>query len=99
MDLLFVLRDEWFDVVGFSVTCDSRLSHLQREIRRVRACSRNPHVGIIVGGRVFNERPDLVRRIGADGCAADARSAPEHARILMARSPVQHRGLEAASDD
>lgn len=84
-DLLQLLRDEWFDVVGFSVTCESRLSHLQREIRRVRASSRNAQIGVIVGGRVFNERPELVARVGADGSAADASGVPEQARRLVAR--------------
>lgn len=85
-DLLDLLRHEWFDVVGFSVTCDSRLSHLQREIRKVRACSRNSDIGIIVGGRVFNDQPELVRRVGADACAVDAKAAPDTARGLIARS-------------
>ena len=98
-DLLNLLRDEWFDVVGFSVTCDSRLAHLQREIRKVRACSRNSKVAIIVGGRVFNDRPELVGRIGADACAADARSAPEHACRLIERARGSHHGAEAAVDD
>ena len=87
-DLLQLLRDEWFDVVGFSVTCDSRLSRLQREIRRVRATSRNAHVGVIVGGRVFNDRPDLVARVGADASANDASGVSEQARRFVARHRV-----------
>jgi methanogenic corrinoid protein MtbC1 len=98
-DLLDLLRHEWFDVVGFSVTCDSRLSHLQREIRKVRACSRNSGIGIIVGGRVFNDHPELVRRIGADACAADAKAAPETARELIARARVSYQDAEAAGDE
>jgi methanogenic corrinoid protein MtbC1 len=61
-DLLQLLRSEWFDVIGFSVTCDSRLPRLQREIRRVRAASCNADLGVLVGGRVFNQHPGLVAR-------------------------------------
>lgn len=82
-DLLQLVREEWFDVVGFSVTCDSRLSRLQREIRRVRAASRNPSVGVIVGGRVFNDQPALVARIGADASATDARAVIGAARRFV----------------
>jgi methanogenic corrinoid protein MtbC1 len=98
-ELLDLLRHEWFDVVGFSVTCDSRLSRLQREIRKVRACSRNSSIGIIVGGRVFNDRPELVGRIGADACAVDAKAAPETARELVARARVSYQDAEAAGDE
>ncbi|MGZ8414380.1 MAG: cobalamin B12-binding domain-containing protein [Gemmatirosa sp.] len=87
-DLLQLLRDEWFDVIGFSVTCDSRLSRLQREIRRVRTVSRNARIGILVGGRVFNDRPELVARVGADASAADASGVPALARRLVARPAV-----------
>jgi methanogenic corrinoid protein MtbC1 len=65
-----MVREEWFDVVGFSVACDNRLPVLKREIRALRAVSRNQALRIIVGGRVFDEHPGLAERLGADGAPA-----------------------------
>ena len=82
-ELLRLVREERFDLVGFSVACDSDLPRLRREIRNIRAHSVNRHVGILVGGRVFNEFPDLVRRVGADATSSDARGATLIARALI----------------
>lgn len=97
-DLLQLVRDEWFDVVGFSVACDSRLSQLRREIGRVRAASRNRRVGVLVGGRVFNDRPELVARVGADASAADARGVSAQARLVAARRSERPCPAGAAGD-
>ena len=85
-DLLADVRATWYDAVGFSVSCASRLDHLKREIRRVREASLNPRVLIMVGGTTFNDHPDLVSRVGADASAINAELAPERARQLLALS-------------
>lgn len=77
------LRGSWYDVIGYSVACDASLTALKRDIRRVRRLSRNGGVRVMVGGRLFNERPELVSRVGADGTAADARGAPLAAEALL----------------
>jgi methanogenic corrinoid protein MtbC1 len=82
-DLLSDVRSSWYDVVGFSLSCNSRLTHLKREIVRVRQVSMNPRLLVLVGGRVFNERPELVLRVGADASAMNAELAPERARQLL----------------
>lgn len=82
-ELAALLRDEWFDVVGFSAACDVRLLTLRHEIAGVRRHSRNPHVSVLVGGRVFVEHPDLADRVGADAFAASAADAPRRARALL----------------
>ena len=82
-DLLTQVRTEWFDVIGFSAGCDSRIGHLKREIARIRAASRNPDVRILVGGQVFSLEQDLVKRVGADGWARDAREAPDAVRAIL----------------
>ncbi len=83
-DLLNLVASERFDVIGFSVGCENRLSALKREIRRLRAASRNPDVRFLVGGKVFIDDPDLVTRVGADAYATDARDASKVARTLLA---------------
>lgn len=82
-ELLTLIRDRWFDMVGFSVACDARIERLTREIRRVRRFARNRRVVVLVGGSIFDERPGLVTRVGADGTASDAASAPLVARRLL----------------
>ncbi|MEO8333553.1 MAG: cobalamin-dependent protein [bacterium] len=83
-DLLADVRSVWYDVIGFSVSCGSRLDHLKREIRKVREQSLNQGVLIMVGGRTFNDQPELVARVGADASAVNAELAPERARQLLA---------------
>lgn len=87
-ELLALVRDEWFDVVGFSTACDTRLLKLRHEIANVRRHARNPRVVVLVGGRIFVENPDLVARVGADGYAPSAADAPRCARQLLERLPA-----------
>lgn len=83
-DLLELVGSEWFDVIGFSVGCESRLSVLKREVHRVRGVSRNPRLQVLVGGQVFARDDALAGRVGADGVAGDAREAPRTAATLLA---------------
>ena len=83
VDLVHLVRGEWFDVVGFSAACETRLTRLRREIASVRRHSMNRDVRVLVGGRLFVEHPHLVDRIGADACILDAREAPTSARRLV----------------
>ncbi len=82
-ELSALVRDAWFDVVGFSVACESRLLKVRREIASVRRHAQNPRLVVLVGGRVFSENPELVARVGADGYAASAAEAPVRARELV----------------
>jgi methanogenic corrinoid protein MtbC1 len=52
--------------------------------------SRNRAVWVLVGGRVFMDRPDLVARVGADATASDANEAVAISRKLAA-TPVECR--------
>jgi MerR family transcriptional regulator, light-induced transcriptional regulator len=81
------VREEWVDVVGFSIGAERRLEWLQRRIAEVRAASRNRHVVIMVGGPIFCLNPRLVEASGGDATADDAREAPRvAARLLMTHS-------------
>ena len=86
-DLSALVRTGWLDVVGFSVTSEDRLLTLRRGIATARRLSQNPHLIVIVGGRVFTEHPELVTRVGADGHAVTAVGAPGCARELLRRPP------------
>jgi methanogenic corrinoid protein MtbC1 len=41
----------------------------------IRQASRNRDITVMVGGRLFLERPELVAKVGADAMATDARQA------------------------
>jgi methanogenic corrinoid protein MtbC1 len=83
-EMLHAVRSEWYDVVGVSMACDSSLPRLKRELQAIRRTSRNPSVRLMVGGRAFDADPGLVRRVGADATAGDARTAPAAAAALLA---------------
>jgi methanogenic corrinoid protein MtbC1 len=63
------LAREWFDVVGFSLSCDRHIESLRSVIRAVREVSRNRKITVLVGGPAFAARPGLGGRLGADVCA------------------------------
>ena len=83
-ELRDLVRDDWFDVVGFSVGGMTRLKPLAGWIRTVRKVSRNPGIGVMVGGKLVAERPELVAQLGADATASDGRQAPQAAERLLA---------------
>ncbi len=74
-ELLELVARERFALIGFTLSCESRLPALTKRIKATRQASRNKSARILVGGRVFNEHPDFVARVGADGSAVDARQA------------------------
>lgn len=82
-DLSNLVRAQWFELVGLSTSCDNRLEQLTQEIRTIRAKSCNPDVVVMVGGRVFCERPELAEAVGADATAMDGRDAAIKAETLL----------------
>lgn len=80
-DVLRLLRRETFGVVGFSLSCELKIEALASTIRKVRKATRNPAIGVLVGGRVFAEKPETAVLIGADATAPDGATG-----VLMAQS-------------
>lgn len=91
-DLLNIVATEWYDVFGFSVGTENRLSVLRRDIRRLKQASCNPNVQIMVGGQLFAEDGSLADQVGANAIASDAREAPTIARALL---PAARAGADA----
>jgi len=81
--LLRLVRDEWFDVVGLSVSADRALKGLSSCLRAVRAASCNPSVYIMLGGRAFSEFAERARFLGADATAKDAQEALANANLYV----------------
>ncbi|HEX8389210.1 MAG TPA: cobalamin B12-binding domain-containing protein [Sphingomonas sp.] len=82
-DLIKRVGEEWFDLVGLTVSCDAHIAPLPSVIAALRNVSRNPRVCIMVGGRVFSAEPGLAAQVGADGTAGDARRALKLAGDLV----------------
>jgi len=89
LDLTTMAHANWFSMIGFSVATENHLDELAIAIRRIRRASRNPAIGVMVGGPVFIEHPELVAGVGADATAMDGRQAVLQAHRLMALLPAR----------
>lgn len=87
-DLIDMVKAESFDLIGFSMADEKWLQSLPGVITSLRSASRNPLVRVIVGGRVFTDRPERVAEVGADETAVDARQAVSSAGQLVGKSAV-----------
>ncbi len=74
------MRRDWFDVIGFSLSCESLLAELASVIDVVRRRSLNQRVGILVGGPYFNEHPESAGLVGANLVAFDGLDAARKAQ-------------------
>jgi methanogenic corrinoid protein MtbC1 len=81
--LLDIVHREWFALVGLSTACTTRLESLSAAVRLIRRSSRNPAVGIMVGGPIFIDQPELAAAVGADATAADGRQAARQAENVL----------------
>jgi methanogenic corrinoid protein MtbC1 len=82
-DVVAIVRREWFAVVGLSLSCESRLEELAKEIRVIRRASCNHGICVMVGGGIFIEHPEFVSQVGADLMAVDGRQAPAKAQHFV----------------
>jgi MerR family transcriptional regulator, light-induced transcriptional regulator len=82
-ELLDRLARQPFDLLGLTLTRDCPSAALSNLIRAVRNVSANPHIIVLVGGRMINENPAMAMEVGADGTGADALSALELANSLV----------------
>lgn len=85
-ELLTVVSQKSFDLVGLTITNDSPSSALQSLIRAIRTVSANPAMRVMIGGRMVNENPEIAEEVGADGMATDAFAALEIAERMIAET-------------
>jgi MerR family transcriptional regulator, light-induced transcriptional regulator len=64
-----------YDLIGLTVSHDCTKATLSSLVNTIRSVSTNPHIKVLMGGRVINEQPELVEQCGADATAIDAVSA------------------------
>ncbi|MGI4810081.1 MAG: cobalamin B12-binding domain-containing protein [Janthinobacterium lividum] len=84
-----MVRRDWIDLVGFSLSHDALLDKARVHIAAIRKASLNPAIVIMVGGLPFAENAALATDIGADGTATDGASAVTRASALVTRRGVK----------
>ncbi|MFM9852916.1 MAG: B12-binding domain-containing protein [Sphingomonadaceae bacterium] len=82
-ELLGLVRERWFEIIGLTISCDQHIGGLPRLIQAIRAASRNPQAGIMVGGPIFVQNPEIALAVGADATAKDAHIAVDRAEQLV----------------
>lgn len=80
-----MVRRDWIDLVGFSLSHDALLAEAKIHIAAIRRASRNPGLVIMVGGLPFAQNTTLATDIGADGTASDGAGAVARASTLLNR--------------
>jgi methanogenic corrinoid protein MtbC1 len=83
--LLTLVRDEAFDVIGLTLSCDNLLEQMPVLIRNIRRVSKNPDIKVMLGGTLISHRPDIAEAVGADAAVNDAQQAVEQAEVLVRR--------------
>ena len=78
-----IVQEQWFGLIGLSVACSDRMDQLVADIRAVRRASRNPAIGVMVGGPPFVAHPQLAAMVGADATAIDGLQAVRQAQGLV----------------
>ena len=92
-DLTGKFATRHYDLIGLTVSNDCSTSALSSLVSTIKAVSSNPHVRVLLGGRVINEHPELVTSCGADATAADALSAVAVADQLVPISAISFENL------
>jgi len=84
-EIIQMAANEWFDVVGLSASVREQFPQLKELIKSIKAKSKNPKVGVIIGSPVFNQFPELIDDLGADMVGMDAEDALEKATFYVER--------------
>ena len=84
-DIVSMAANEWFDIVGLSASVREQFPQLKELIKSIKAKSKNPNVGVIIGSPVFNQFPELIGDLGADMVGMDAEDALEKATFYVER--------------
>jgi len=85
--ILQALAEHKAEVLGIGTTITYHIAEAEKLIRAVRSDPACRGVKILVGGYPFNVEPDLAKKIGADGSAANAQLAIALANELTGKIP------------
>jgi len=82
-EIVSMAANEWFDIVGLSASVREQFPQLKELIKSIKAKSKNPNVGVIIGSPVFNQFPELIDDLGADMIGMNAEDALEKATFYV----------------
>lgn len=74
-DIAAMAHEKWFAVAGLTMGSERQIESLKSTIKQLRAQSRNPAIGVMVGGPMFTADPALAKEVGADATAPNAPAA------------------------
>jgi methanogenic corrinoid protein MtbC1 len=63
---------EWYAVAGVTLSSEAHVDPATQLIAAIREHSRNPVIGVMVGGAHLDNRPGIVAQVGADATAINA---------------------------
>lgn len=81
--LVQAVSNEWFDVVGLSISIQAQLKDLAYLIAQIKKLSRNRNVVVLLGGPIFTIEDFKASEFGAAGICTDAREAVSMALQLI----------------
>ena len=82
-ELLDAVAQDWFAIVGLSISCDESAKTTASLIADVRKRSLNRSVLVLVGGRYITDNPEQSILLGADLAGADAQEAIERSQNFL----------------
>lgn len=82
-ELLQAVAQEWFGVVGLSISCDESAKSVPSLIAELRATSLNKSMLVLVGGRYIEDNPEQSMLMGADLAGEDAQEAIDRSRDFL----------------
>lgn len=81
--IIQMVKRNWFAVVGLTAGSDGQLPAMKSAVAQIRKHSQNSDIGIMVGGPMFTQDPQLVLAMGADATAPNAPAAVLAAQKLF----------------
>jgi len=84
-ELVDLVGRESFALVGLSISCEACIPELRQLVPAIRSASVNEALLVMLGGPIFNGRPEFALELGADATACDGRTALIEARRLLER--------------
>ncbi|NBY72356.1 MAG: cobalamin B12-binding domain-containing protein [Betaproteobacteria bacterium] len=88
-ELIHAVANEWFDLIGLSAGLQEQVHGLPSLIARLKKLSRNPNIGVLLGGPAFMGQDHQAHNLGADGIATDASQALGIAdSVMQFKNPI-----------
>jgi len=81
--IVHMVKRNWFAVIGLTAGSDGQLPAMKSAVAQVRTHSQNADIGVMVGGPMFTQDPQLVVAMGADATAPNAPAAVLAAQKLF----------------